>query len=70
MVNRDYDEDVMYWLGIDEDGNETDLSDDHMLPHLTDSEIRGLADGYDDGRINTLVQAYVQLRSRMLGLMK
>lgn len=40
-----------------------DTEDEYLLPGVTDSDIRGIADGYDDMRINMLVQAYTELRS-------
>lgn len=63
--NRSYEEDISYWLGF-ENGEETDRSYDPLLAHLTDNEIVGLGDSYDDGRISTLVYAYVELRKQLL----
>lgn len=63
-MSREYNEDVSYWLGF-VDGEESDASDDDFLSHLTDAEILGLMDSYDDGRINRLTVAYVALRSRL-----
>lgn len=63
--NRSYDEDVSYWLGY-VDGQETDASDDPFLAHLTDDEIVGLGDSYDDGRIDRLAWSYIELRKRLL----
>jgi hypothetical protein len=59
-VDRDYDEDVAYWCSADDD--------DPMLEHLTDTEVIGLGDSYDDGRIDTLAIAYTQLRQHMKDL--
>lgn len=63
---RTYDEDVSYWCGF-ENGEETERADDPMLAHLTDIEILGLGDSYDDGRIDTLALAYIVLREKLLG---
>ena len=58
------------WL-FDENGNERDEAwADPMLDYLTDQDIHGLSDGYDDGRITRLVYAYTELRARMRGLQK
>lgn len=61
---RTYDEDVSYWRGF-EDGEETERTNDPMLAHLTDIEILGLGDSYDDSRIDTLALAYIELRNRI-----
>lgn len=40
-----------------------DREDDYeLLPHVSDSEIIGLGDAYDDLRINVLTEMYVRLR--------
>jgi hypothetical protein len=58
--DRDYDEDVSYWCSAD--------GDDPMLEHLSDIEVIGLGDSYDDGRIDTLAIAYTELRQHMKDL--
>ncbi len=58
---RSHQEDIEFWLGLI-DGEETEASDDPMLPHLTDQEILGLCDSYDDPRINVIVRSYIKLR--------
>ncbi len=64
---RDYDEDVAYWAGWIEDPEFR--SDDPMLNHLTDQEILGLADCYDDRRIDAITRNYVELRQRLRSAM-
>lgn len=59
----------MFWLGF-VDGEEPEEAPSPLLPHLTDQDIRGLGDSYDDGRIDTLVEAYVQLRKRVISAIK
>lgn len=65
MPDRTYEEDVAYWLGF-VDGEEPEEEISPMLPHLTDQEIMGLGDSYDDGRIDTLAYSYVKLRNALL----
>lgn len=55
-------------MNLDKDGNE--LEEDFMLAHLPDKEILGLMDSYDDGRINKLCSAYVELRSVYLAMLE
>ena len=63
--DRSYEEDISYWL-FDENGEERDEGwNDAMLTHLSDQEIEGLSDSYDDGRITRLVYAYTELRRRL-----
>lgn len=57
-----------HWMNLDKDGNE--LEGDEFLSHVSDHEILGLMDSYDDGRITKLCMAYVNLRFQMKGLMK
>ena len=59
MSSRTYEEDVAYWFG--------DVAGlpDAYLPHLTNQEIQGLSDSYDDGRIDTLIYAYIELRDTL-----
>lgn len=65
MANdRSYEEDVMYWLGW-ENGEEPEEGLSPLLPHLSDIEIIGLGDSYDDGRIDTLTQAYIDVRQQL-----
>jgi len=35
----------------------------YRLDLMSDQEIRGLADGYDDGRIDAVIMAYLRLRN-------
>jgi hypothetical protein len=56
MADRTVDDDITWWSVDPEE--EIDL----LLRHLTDLDIRGLGDSYDDGRIDTLVEAYIGLR--------
>ncbi len=39
---------------------------DPMYPGLSDSDIGGLPDSYDDGRIDAVVRGYLALRKRLL----
>ncbi len=65
MTNdRSYEEDVTYWLGW-ENGEEPEEGLSPLLPHLSDQEILGLTDSYDDGRISTLAIAYIDLRKQI-----
>lgn len=57
---RTYEEDMDYWLG----NPGQDRSP--MLSHLSDIEILGLGDSYDDGRIDTLISAYIKLRKELI----
>lgn len=50
------------WFEDPETGEERD--DDPLLPWLTNRMIRGLGDSYDDGRIETLIAAYCDLRRK------
>jgi hypothetical protein len=68
-MSRTYEEDVDYWLGW-VNGVEPEAPRDPLLPHLENEEILGLIDSYDDARIFVLALAYIELRGRMLGLMK
>ena len=61
MSNRSYDEDVDYWIGR-VNGVEPEEQISPLLPHLTDIEVLGLGDSYDDGRIDTLAIAFINLR--------
>jgi hypothetical protein len=62
--DRSYEEDVVYWLGW-VNGEEPEEGLSPLLPHLSDQEVLGLMDSYDDGRITTLTIAYVELRRRL-----
>ena len=65
MSDRTYEEDVEHWVGdIDAPGT------DPLLAHLTDQEICGLGDSYDDGRIDTLTSAYIDLRQIYLKMLE
>jgi hypothetical protein len=44
--------------------------DDCLLPSVSDEEISGLGDSYDDGRIDVLTRAYIELRFEMQQLQK
>ena len=71
MYGDNWEEDSSYWIfGVTNPTEDQRSLDDSMLRHLTDQDIYGLSDSYDDGRIDTLISAYVELRGRMLGLEK
>lgn len=68
----DYDDVVAFWIGFEWDEErdewvEREVEDDPYLPHLSDTDIWGLIDSHDDGRIDTLAYAYTELRKRILG---
>jgi hypothetical protein len=51
---------VSYWLF----GNGSEELFDPLLPTISDQQIRAIGDSYDDGRIDTLAEAYIKLRNR------
>lgn len=57
-------EDIDHWLGW-VDGKEPEKEVSPMLLHLTNLEILGLGDGYDDPRIDTLIKSYLRLRDAL-----
>jgi hypothetical protein len=55
-----------YWLS----GRGSEDLFDPLLPTISDQQIRAIADSYDDGRIDTLVEAYIKLRKRIISAVK
>jgi hypothetical protein len=58
--NYDWDEEMDRWCG---EGPDDPKVNDPLLGHLSDIDIIGLGDSYDDARIDLLASAYVKLRS-------
>lgn len=60
---NDRDELGNYWLS----GRGSENLFDPLLPTISDQQIRAIADSYDDGRIDTLVEAFIKLREIING---